>query len=258
MNLDEPKENLKVPQEHQEYFFFGMKRSGNHCVINWICQHFDSYIHYNNCFISNNKIYVNFEEEIIKKGKEPYQIKLISFEDRPEIINNKFNSRIEKVLEIEHKKIIILLRDAYNTYASRYMKKQNPKKGLESWNYFWTNYNDQNLWIDQAKKYLNRDSNQININFNNWFLYKNYREKISQIFGRDHTDAGLDIVPHQGAGSSFDGLKYNKNAQKMNILKRYKYFLKDKNFIENIVLNKEIKDLNKKIFNFFVEQKIYL
>lgn len=33
---------INIPKEHQEYFFFGLKRGGNHGVINWILEHFNS------------------------------------------------------------------------------------------------------------------------------------------------------------------------------------------------------------------------
>lgn len=248
-----------IPEEHQEYFFFGLKRGGNHCVINWILEHFESYVHYNNCFFKNDNFYVNYENEIKKKGKEPYEIRILSFEDRPIELEKKFNSNFEKISKvIESKKKILLLRDAYNTYASRYMKKMNPEAHMKNWNDMWTNYNDAKLWTSYAKEYLcpmTLKNNLLRINYNFWFSKKEYREELSEKFDRKHTDKGLQKVLENGGGSSFDKMKYNSIAQKMRVLSRYKNFINNKDFIKKIILNKEIKKLNSEIFGFHINFK---
>lgn len=252
--------NIEVPQEHYEYFFFGIKRGGNHAVINWILEHYDSYIHYNNCFLLNDLIYVEYKEDVIKKGKDPYQIHLLSFEDRPLILEKKLNSNIKDVSKLKSSKNIILLRDAYNTYASRYMKKLNPSPNMICWNDLWTEYNDPNIWIGFAKEFLqitNYLNDPIKINFNYWFSKKKYRQEISAILGREHTDKALERVSNQGGGSSFDYQNYDNQAQKMKLSKRYKIFVNNNDFIKNIILNKEIEKLNKLIFNFSIKNKFF-
>lgn len=248
-----------IPDEHQEYFFFGLKRSGNHAVINWILEHFESYVHYNNCFFSNGNFYVNYENEIKKRGKNPYEIKILSFEDRPIDLEKKFNSDFKKIAKIaESKKKILLLRDVYNTYASRYMKKINPEPHMKNWNEMWTNYNDTKLWTSYAKEYLCPiifTGELIKINYNFWFSKKEYREKLSAEFNKNHTDKGLQKVLNNGGGSSFDKMEYDDVAQKMEVLSRYKMFLKNKDFIQRIVTNKEIIKLNSKIFGFHINFK---
>ena len=57
-------------------------------------------------------------------------------------------------------------------------------------------------------------------------------------------------------GSSFDNISFDKNAQKMNVLNRWKYFYFEKNYVEKILNNDEIKKLNYEIFNILMP-KIY-
>ena len=248
---------LQIPKEHCEYFFFALKRSGSHAVINWILQHFDSYIHYNNCFFKNNYFYVNDQTAITKKGTEPYQVSILSFEDKPTELERKFSSDFKNIQKNvkPNKKNILLLRDAYNTYSSRYMKKLNPSKEMLWWNNIWNNYNDINIWISHAEEYLNPNylgNNLIKINYNDWFYKKEYRKKISAEFQREHTDKGLETVLCNGGGSSFDKLNYDRNAQKMKVLERYQEFITDKKFIYEIIFNKKVKKLNLEIFNFYI------
>jgi len=252
---------IEISKEHQDYFFFALKRSGSHAVINWILNHFNSYIHYNNCFVKNKKIYVNNNNEIRKKGSD-FKISILSFEDRPVLLNAEFNSDFNCVLELNPKiNNILLLRDAYNTYASRYQKKLKPDPKMNLWNEIWTNYNDKELWICYAKEYLKPsffNKELIKINFNDWFSKKEYRKKISKKFNAKHSDKGLEIMSNDGGGSSFDQMKYQNKSQKMKVLERYKQLMFNKDFFETIICDEQLKFYNKKIFNFYPNFKNFL
>lgn len=244
----------KIAPKDFEYFCFSMRRSGHHAVINWILLNFQSYVHYNNCFSKENELYTESERNIVKLGSFPYEIKILSFEDRPVFAHEShFWGSFESILaagsvgRLYRKKNILVLRDAYNTFASRL------KKGIKIKKY------DLDLWKIYAKEFLGETnflgSDCIKISFNNWFSKKQYREDLALKFNRPNADKGLLDVPSFGDGSSFDGLDYNKNGQKMNVLKRWKSFYKNKDY-ENVITDKEIKELNKKIFNFSI-QKIH-
>jgi len=247
---------MKIPNEHRDYFFFGLKRSGNHAVINWLLNHFESYIHYNNCFVIGEHIYVDGPHEITKKGcrHSDFKISILSFEDRPVLLNEKFNSSFSHVLKLKPKiNNILLLRDAYNTYASRYQKKLNPTMEMNWWNEIWTNYNDKELWISYAKEYLEPsffNKEVIKINFNDWFLKKEYREEISAKFEVEHSDAGLEFLATNGGGSSFDQMDYQNRSQQMEVTKRYRQLTTNEDFFKTIICDEQLKFYNEKIFNF--------
>lgn len=246
----------KIPNNHLEYFVFGLKRGGNHAIINWILGHYNSYIYYNNCHadLNENSLYTD-SREIYKKGTEPYEIKILSFEDKPAGIEEKKPSEIKKICNFNSKKNILILRDAYNTYASRYMKKQNPSSGMFSWNENWENYNDPKIWIEYAKEYIGQNNylnNSIKINYNSWFKSKKYREQLSKMINKNHSDDNLQEILNIGGGSSFDNLNFDKKAQEMKVLERWKKLKYNKNYIQKILMNQEVKELNNKIFNFSI------
>lgn len=243
---------IEINNEKIDYAVYGMKRSGHHAIINWISNHYNSFIHYNNCFIENNSIFVANKNEVTKNGDYPYELKILSFEDRPVFEESSFDNI--KKLNLNCKNILIL-RDAYNNYASRFVRKISPVN--KQWNKIWKNYDDVDIWINYANEFIGKTNylNSIKINYNKWFSCENYRKELSNNFG-NFTDRGLLDVLNFGGGSSFDNISFDKNAQKMNVLNRWKYFYFEKNYVEKILNNDEIKKLNYEIFNILMP-KIY-
>ena len=60
------------------------------------------------------------------------------------------------------------------------------------------------------------------IKFNEWATNKDYRETICKDLGYTFTDAAKDQLSIFGGGSSFDDMKYLKNAYQMDVNNRYK------------------------------------
>jgi hypothetical protein len=60
------------------------------------------------------------------------------------------------------------------------------------------------------------------IKFNDWAINKDYRETICKDLGYTFTDAAKDQLSIFGGGSSFDDMKYLKNASEMDVNNRYK------------------------------------
>ena len=60
------------------------------------------------------------------------------------------------------------------------------------------------------------------IKFNEWATNKDYRETICKDLGYTFTDAAKDQLSIFGGGSSFDDMKYLKNASQMDVNNRYK------------------------------------
>lgn len=93
------------------------------------------------------------------------------------------------------------------------------------------------------------------IKFDKWFVDKKYRRKIAEQLDLNFSDAGINVIMPMGwgrKGSSFDKMEYDGEAQKMKVLDRWKEY--KNNFIEftNVLkMNKELRELSKKIFGTF-------
>jgi hypothetical protein len=108
------------------------------------------------------------------------------------------------------------------------------------------------IWKKMLKQSLGivdflKFKNVLSINYNKWFSDKEYRKSIATSIGFKFTDCGIMDVVTFGGGSSFDGLKYNSKAQKMNVLTRWKDFAQDNTF-NKLVCDKELEKLNNAYF----------
>ena len=237
---------IDVPDEEYRYFAYGMKRGGHHAVLNWVLGHYESWIYCNNCLCPNGRIQVQYESDIRTKGEKPYKMTLLSFEDRPNFSESSFDS-VSKA-DKKPTRNILILRDAYNTFASRFKKKRFPH--IEGWADGWINFDDTSIWKKYALEFLgatNFMENAIKINYNKWFVEGEYRKEVSKNFG-DFTDKGLEDVLDFGLGSSFDYFEFHGRAQQMDVVGRWKEFYKDEEYINCLTSDKEIEELNREIF----------
>lgn len=220
-----------------KYALIATQRSGHHAILNWFfTQHPNKIKFFNNLFIYKHREPKLFM--LIKRGnsKKNYQGKDPSL--------NAFNSESilpEHVYELTKKQediqYIHILRDCYNTFASAKMAKYKPERFR----------NVRLAWEAIAKQIV--ENNVSHILYNKWFTSKEYREEKCDEFGLIKGDGGLMNVQSYGGGSSFDKLKFNKNAQSMDVLNRYKKYDSEtnKDFIE--LFTKPIVELNSKIFD---------
>jgi hypothetical protein len=238
---------IEIPTEHH-YFVCGMKRGGHHAVINWLLGHSNSWIHHNNCILYGGKLHVVHESDLRSHGTEPHEMTIASFEDRPLFSESSFDLISKNFMP--QKSNVLVLRDAYNTYASRFKKKRDPD--AKPWSDKWGNFDDTSIWKNYAKEFLGITDkmNAIKINYNEWFSDTKYRRMISELFEFEFNDSGLQDVLDFGAGSSFDRMNFHRDAQRMDVLGRWKGFYRDKEYNEKIVSDIELKELNEKIFGF--------
>lgn len=189
--------------------FAGLRRSGNHAVIDWILEHCDSYTHYNNVVLENNI----FKADSVNGNGE---FKLASFEDYP-------------LNYLPKGKTILLLRDPLNTFASRLQHLRNSLSNIElykDWREFGNFYSRLNmiskgafdLWKQYARAFV--ENEYICINYNKWFASKSYRKEISKKLNLKHTDKGF----FSKKGHQFSGGSSFKN---FNPLQSYKNFAED-------------------------------
>lgn len=194
---------------------FGMRRSGNHAIIYWMLEHEKS-----NFFFNDSN--VPFDAQcMLRRLRYPFpfdhKMTIISWENKP-----LDKSLYVKNLKCQREKTVLIMRDPFNWLAS-YLKKR--------WG-----MNDQLLsqymmYLDEFTGVTNYFKDKVCINYNRWFLERDYREKIVKKLGFEElNDRAINYVPEEGGGSSFDSFKYQRVGRKMQVLNRWKSFMENARF----------------------------
>jgi hypothetical protein len=104
------------------------------------------------------------------------------------------------------------------------------------------------MWKSHAREYLERrdlPAEALSISFNRWFTDRSYRMQIAASIGLASSDAGLNDVARWGPntwGDSFDGLSYDGDAQRMDVLQRFGVY--EHNSIYLSLFDREMIDLS--------------
>ena len=243
----------------------GMRRSGNHPIINWLASHYKGRVCFlNNCKPGLNpfsnfagdsiKFIKNYPINLDKEGKGKFSKKkclIHSYEDKfpKDVFNNKdFEKNHDKWLGKSKKCYnVLILRDPFNLFASRLFFCLHNKKNIEK-------SRNIHLWKEHAKEYLGITNfikeNKIVINYNLWFLSKDYRKEIAKKFGLRLNDEKIFDVPAYGKGSSFEWRKFDRKANKMKVLERWKIMASNK-FYRPVLEDEELKKLSDNVFGRF-------
>lgn len=274
------RKELNTIVNQKEIRVFGLRRSGNHAIINWIEKQVpDICVHMNNLRANENPFrgYLNaFEENVHQIDKwragelqryplyqgeaglqrlknevrgnfnykgclilsyEDYSFSLVAndfFEKKHDLYLGKSASRFD----------ILVLRDPFNLLASRLRSNKMKFKSKTAKSFA-------QLWIEYAKEYLGETNylqhNRVTINFNKWFLERDYRESIATKLELDFSDHAFNTVPAFGQGSSFDGREFNGNAREMDLLNRWRAFSEHPEYLE-LSSNEEICSYSQSIF----------
>ena len=260
----------------KEIRIVGLKRSGNHAIINWIKkQQSGIVIHLNDIPVNENPyryLYSVVRENHprdqltvkyilshpVYQGKAEYLRReaigdfvkkdclLYSYEDRDldkltvYLTEKRHDLFFGKSTE---KYDLILLRDPFNMLASRIKCNFLPMK-------FW-NQTIIDLWISSAKEYLGETqylkNNKIVVNYNLWATDADYRKQLSSKLKLEFNDTGINDVTDFGGGSSFDYTKFRKQANEMKFLDRWKNFSDDMSY-RKLLDNDELREYSKRIF----------
>ncbi|ACB50728.1 unknown [Crocosphaera subtropica ATCC 51142] len=264
----------------------GMRRSGNHAIINWLL----GQVPKDTIFLNDLKPGLRqfrqgrntrFFKKLRKVLEQNYfkDIVIHSYEDieLSSLSNPYYNLMRLIYLGKAQKNIdILILRDPYNTIASRIKATQIESDytlaPMKRWSAFKdkndTNYRDfyykdfmmvenphltpLDLWIQYAKEFIGETNflkTKICLNFNRWFSDSLYRQELAEELQVNFTDSNLNKVATYGKGSSFDGNIYDGNAQTMNLLERWQYYRHDHDYL-SILKSKELEYYSQKIFNF--------
>lgn len=213
-------------------YWFGMMRCGNHAVMEWLFAQIKGNIsRQNNCKLGAK---INFIPKNIKSDNM-----FITYEDK--ILN--FSKSFCKNADVLGKRKVynvIVIRDPFNLFASRFVKRlKRQRQSLPP----------VKLWKHYAYEYLgitNYIPNKILINYNLWFSNIKYRKRLSKKFGVKFTDKGKDKVPRHGHGSSFDFRNYDGRGSEMDVLNRWRNLIGNEKYAS--IFDDEVIELSEKIF----------
>lgn len=262
----------------KEIRIIGLKRNGNHAVINWIEKQATGFVvHLNDIRVGENPyrcIYNSLAQDhprnswmgqqILRypqyRGKEGFELiereAKGDFQPKDCLIYSYEDYEISKISshfsEYKHdfyfgksaqRYDVLILRDPFNMLASRLKSNKNPVK---SWHKTVVD-----MWIDYAKEYLGETNylkyNKIAVNYNQWVQDRDYRQQIANKLQLNFSDRGIHNVKTFGGGSSFDGTKFKGKASNMNVFDRWKHFIDNSDY-KNMLNNPELFDYSQRIF----------
>jgi hypothetical protein len=242
-----------------------LQRSGHHAIINWIiANQKTNYCFLNNCYPHSNPFitasktdsslqHVQIEEELLGNFSDK-DLLIYNYEDKslPDIFYPEFKGDMGKWLgKSEQAFNVLILRDPFNNFASKYHWAKNGKKwqpSLDSIRQLPV------LWKTYAKEFLNQTNfitqNKITISYNEWFKSDNYRAKLASDLLLVSSDKSVTEVAKWGPntwGDSVDNLTYDGKANEMKVLERWKLYADDPFFI-SLFDDNELIELSEKIF----------
>lgn len=239
----------------KEVRVMGLRRSGNHAIINWIAKQVSGEV----MFINHVKPLENpyrdqYESQVIlgreldntlwnfrdtawwKREKEgEFSLKdclLYSYEDQEieKIAKPSFELKHDLYLgKSDQRYDVVVMRDPFNLFASRLKSKpREDRPNFSMLEVYSRRYNLPELWVSYAKECLAETSllknKKLFVNYNQWFFDIEYRKSLSAQLHMEFSDDGLNDISVSGRGSSFDGDKYAGEAHKMDVLNRWKQF----------------------------------
>ena len=190
------------------YYIFGLKRSGNHAIINWLKSMMESPLHLNDIgpnmgdhtsfYGPGNKSNPRWNPD--DGGIEEYKDFIISYEDVPEHQVN-WMTEMNAVFRLHSKgyRKILIQRSIKNWIASLYamqVRDKYPHWSLERGVALWRSY-------DASGKF------DISIKYDTWNRDKKYRVAIAKELGLKYGESTLSEMTTEGGGSSFGDWNFN-------------------------------------------------
>jgi hypothetical protein len=253
---------------------YHLKRGGGHAVVNWIARNLDRQVfHLNNAFSKPWKVRWR-GEKIFRRitdpnrfggpGKRLYNVEVpagagwreVARMPQDVLLTNVENFRLDRIRgepmlgdgadrfigASRHRRTVLVLRDAYNTFASVWHGKRRIRNRLHR---FYASH-----WKVYAKEFLGETSylpkDTVKANFNRWFADEGYRRELAATLGLDHADRGVDEVSSDGGGSSFSGQEFRDRARHMAVLDRWRHFIDDPEYVA--AFDEETVELSRRIF----------
>ena len=212
----------------KEIRVFGMQRSGNHAIINWIIKQQPGYVF----FLNHGDPLAPFDaHRDYQPPSKPIDLFVHSYEDHrfsPQLLRIADSNRSFYYDRPKALYVLLVLRDPLNLFASRLRAGYTGARRNDR-------YNQTDLWLTYAEEYLGKTQSlgpsKVLVSYNQWCTDEAYRKNLAHRLDLQFSDAGFNEVPVYGGGSSFEGRKLNGQASTMNTRDRWKHYADDENFI---------------------------
>ena len=218
------------------YYVFGIRRSGNHLISNWMCDiSGEGCGHIQNASVDFFSFLCDYPPEY-----DNMDVFVVGIEEHPV---NAFSTAY--CLEAEESQTVVILRDPYNLFASR----------VKHYKIFDAPYVNEDFvkfnWVDYAQAYLEGRSDVTFILYNKFVRDVEYRKDIAHQLGIKFSPAydkhSMDKVRKGiSKGSSFENR--DTGGSEMKIEERWKVYENDDRF--KALFTDEIRELSQKIFGF--------
>ena len=258
---------------NRELRIAGLQRTGNHAVINWIFEQSPEVKCYLNCVKPDKNPYLSFERRgTVREFQKDFftkfnivaerlgrlsekQLLIYSYEEEfleDVFSSKKFESNHDRWVGSSSERIdMIILRDPYNLFASRLKKEEDINANRYSLKKAGERETVIKIWKSYARELTGKTkiikNKKVHVNYNKWFLDKEYRRELAAALGLEFTDSGMDQVLPIGGGSSFDRTSKDSAGTQMKVLERWKYYKDDENFV-NLFKDSELVELSEEIF----------
>jgi len=243
------------------FIVHGMKRSGNHAIINWLRAH-GHFIFFNNIIpvapILEGEASMpppqDFEKWLRRQltfGRIPFTGRLARFVRRNHALMVSLEDHqlsVRPFLDLPRDVTnVLILRDPVNLFASRIRKAfllDHPAYPRENGAAMGRVIE---LWKSHAREFLgltNQLGNRVSVSFNAWFSSEDYRTSLGEALGLAASGEAFAGVADTGGGSSFDGTLMDGQSQSMDVLdRRSRLSERERAVLENVLLDGELGDL---------------
>lgn len=223
---------------------YGLMRSGNHAIIQWVQNQFRGKV---TCFLNNvdhgdhdpyatNKarVLTGVEDDISTDALRRLEKALLiySYEDRQileqsgaDFVRSIFQQRFEQNREryfgaSRHRFDVLILRDPFNCFASRIalISERGPVGGVSDVDIIASNWK---VLAHRALEILRTaDPHSLVVSYNVWASDPAYRARLSSALMGSFDDSTMTVTPHFGGGSSFslDPITVTTFARKWRLL----------------------------------------
>lgn len=228
----------------------GMKRSGNHAIIQWMLAQ-GEFKFYNNiipvgAILRGDRAMPEPLDFAAWRAERvtPEQSICASLEDHLPAVR-PFRALPAEVTQV------LILRDPENFFASRIRKAGravHPAYPGEPGPMLTRVVEG---WKAHAREFLGQTShlaNRVGVYFNAWFSDAAYRERTSARLDLPFSDAGYAGVPEAGGGSSFDRTAFDGENRRMKVLERKAQLSEGElQFLNAVLADEELRELGRRV-----------
>jgi len=236
------------PAHRAHYYVWGLRRSGNHAVINWIegmatggLVNFNDLSLYQNPWrlalrhvrrkpehrrmeqLRRYALYRSMDPDIARdeaQGRHRSQdLVIFSFEDYfPRHAWGRYFRlmRDARYGSAQQRKVILILRDPFNLLASR-RAHHRVHAGLRRSGRTWLD-----CWKEYARYCADPPEDTVPVIFDRWVIDQSYRRAVAEQLGLNYNERNLHALSTVGGGSSFDGTRADKATDHSRVLGRWR------------------------------------